>query len=223
VKECPSAFTPFLQDFYVKGMDPSFTRLIKLEILTLLALEPNSISAVLVELRTYIRHDDDKPFCCAAIRAVGKVAELARIVHDRHGQHTGNVERERNQANTVALNALYGLLTLTRASSDPAVVGECAIVMQRYYCNFRLTSRARRQLKTRTEFRNLMIKRLLLLLIMSLSSRSLDGHDDIDDEDDDNTDPKSQLSHTSDGDRCYVVDCWGMGCSVQQPLSCSGL
>jgi AP-3 complex subunit beta len=190
VKECPSAFTPFLQDFYVKGMDPSFTRLIKLEILTLLALEPNSISAVLVELRTYIRHDDDKPFCCAAIRAVGKVAELARIVHDRHGQHTGNVERERNQANTVALNALYGLLTLTRASSDPAVVGECAIVMQRILLQLSSDIEGKAAVEDPNRIQESTIKRLLLLLIMSLSSRSLDGHDDIDDEDDDNTDPE---------------------------------
>lgn len=188
VKECPSAFTPFLQDFYVKGMDPSFTRLIKLEILTLLALEPNSITAVLEELRTYIRHDDDKPFCCAAIRAVGKVAELARIVHDRHGQHTGNMERERNQANTVALNALYGLLTLTRASSDPIVVGECAIVMQRILLQLSSDIEGKVAVQDPNRIQESTIKRLLLLLIMSLSSRSLDGHDDTDDDEDDNID-----------------------------------
>jgi AP-3 complex subunit beta len=188
VKECPSAFTPFLQDFYVKGMDPSFTRLIKLEILTLLALEPNSINAVLMELRTYIRHDDDKPFCCAAIRAVGKVAELARIVHDRHGQHTGNVERERNQANSVALNALYGLLTLTRASSDPVVVGECTIVMERILLQLSFENEGKLAVEDPNRIQESTIKRLLLLLIMSLSSRSLDGHEDMDDEEDENTD-----------------------------------
>lgn len=43
VNECPSAFMPFLSDFFVKALDPSFTRRIKLDILTDLALEPNAI------------------------------------------------------------------------------------------------------------------------------------------------------------------------------------
>jgi AP-3 complex subunit beta len=182
VKECPSAFTPFLQDFYVKGMDPSFTRLIKLEILTLLALEPNSIDAVLMELRTYVRHDDDKPFCCAAIRAVGKVAELARIVHDRHGQNTGNVEKERKQANSVALNALYGLLTLTRASSDPVVVGECSIVMERILLQLSSDKDGILMVEDPNRIQEESWKRLLLLLVWSLSSRPLEGPDEHDDE-----------------------------------------
>ena len=188
VKECPSAFTPFLQDFYVKGIDPGFTRLIKLEILTLLALEPNSIDAVLVELRTYIRHDDDKTFCCAAIRAVGDVAELARIVHDRHGETTGNEQRERNQSNRVALNALYGLLTLTRASTDSLVVGECSIVMERILLQLASDNEGRAAVEDPNRIQESTIKRLLLLLITSLSSKSLDDNGDAKDLDDDDDD-----------------------------------
>ena len=185
VKECPSAFTPFLQDFYVKGMDPSFTRLIKLDILTMLALEPNSIEAVLLEIRTYVRNDDDKAFCCAAIRAVGKVAELARIVHDRHGQNTGNVEKERKQANNVALNALYGLFTLTRASSDPHVVGECCIVMQRILLQLSEDDQGPFVVEDPNHIQESSWKRLLLLLVRSLSTRSLDGIDESEDSQDD--------------------------------------
>ena len=111
-------------------MDPSFTRMIKLDILTALSLEPASIEAVLNELRTYVRHGDKK-FACASIRAVGTVVELARIVHDRHGAKTGDKGKERRNANTIALNCLHGLVILSRSSQSPPVVGECVIVIQR--------------------------------------------------------------------------------------------
>lgn len=128
-KECPSAFAPFLHDFFIKAMDPPFTRLIKMDILTSLALEPAAIEAVLKELRNYIRHGD-KSFACEAVRAVGRIAEMARIVHDRHGAKTGNAVRERADANAVALNCLYGLLTLTQTSDSKLLVGESVVVMQ---------------------------------------------------------------------------------------------
>jgi len=111
-------------------MDPSFTRLIKLEILTALALEPASIEAVLTEIGTYIRHSD-QTFACAATRSVGTVAELARIVYDRHGSKSGERAKERSEANRIALNCLHGLITMTKASQNSAVVGECVVVMQR--------------------------------------------------------------------------------------------
>jgi AP-3 complex subunit beta len=187
VTECPSAFTPYLQDFFVKGMDPSFTRMIKLDILTSLVLEPASIEAVMKELRTYIRHDD-KVFVCAAIRAVGKVAELARIVHDRHGQKSGNVQKERKEANRVSMNALYGLMTLTQASFSDEVVGECAIVMERIILQLMSDSQGLMLVEDSNRIQELTIKRLLLLLTTSLSSRSIDekaSGDHVDDEDED--------------------------------------
>jgi AP-3 complex subunit beta len=195
VKECPSAFTPFLHDFYVKAMDPSFTRLLKLEILTLLALEPASIESVLKELRTYIRHDDDKVFCCAAIRAVGKVAELARIVHDRHAQNkSGNMARERKEANRVALNALYGLLTLTRASTDILIVGECSIVMERILLQLLSNGDGAMAVEDPNRIQEQTIKKLLLLLINSLSTRSLDDEEgDKGDDDDEEQNGRNNL------------------------------
>jgi AP-3 complex subunit beta len=173
VKECPLAFTPFLQDFFVKGVDPSFTRLIKLEILTLLAIEPQSIEAVLTELKAYVRHDDDIPFCCASIRAVGKVVEVARIVYDRHGQKSGNVQKQRRQANIIGLNALNGLLTLTRASSDAAIVGECCAVMQRILLQLNSDNQGDFVVQDPNRIQESSIKRLLLLLVTSLASHSV--------------------------------------------------
>lgn len=195
VKECPSAFTPFLHDFYVKAMDPSFTRLLKLDILTLLALEPASIESVLKELRTYIRHDDDKIFCCASIRAVGKVAELARIVHDRHAENkSGNVARERKEANRVALNALYGLLTLTRASTDGLVVGECAIVMERILLQLLSNGDGEMAVEDPNRIQEQAVKKLLLLLIGSLASRSSEKDDGKKDDNDDDEEEDDELS-----------------------------
>jgi AP-3 complex subunit beta len=110
-------------------MDPPFTRIIKIDILTSLALEPAAIEAVLNELRTYIRFND-KVFVCAAIRAVGKVAELARIVYDRHGLKSGDTAKERKTANRIALDCLYGLSVVTQSSDSKSVVGESVIVMQ---------------------------------------------------------------------------------------------
>lgn len=129
VQECPSAFTPFLSDFFVKAMDPQFTRMIKLEILSSLCLDPGSIEAVLKEIRTYIRHND-KDFVRASVQTVGKVAEMTRIVYDRRGAKTGSVVSARADADLIALNCLYGLITLSQASDDASVVGECVIVME---------------------------------------------------------------------------------------------
>ena len=81
VQDCPSAFTPYLHDFFVKGMDPSFTRIIKLDILTFLALEPNSIQAVLNKLKTYVRHPD-QTFVTASIQTVAKIFRLKHFFFD---------------------------------------------------------------------------------------------------------------------------------------------
>lgn len=130
VWECPSAFMPYLSDFFVKAMDPSFTRRIKLDILAALALDPNSINIILKELQSYIRHDD-KNFVCASIETMGNVTEMARIVFDRCGKREGNALEKRNESNVIALNCLNGLTSLSQLSDDENVVGECVVVMQR--------------------------------------------------------------------------------------------
>jgi hypothetical protein len=75
VVPAPSAFTPFLQDFFIKATDPAFARFAKLEILTALAISQPSVDLVLRELRTYIRHDD-KAFVVASVQAVGRLASM---------------------------------------------------------------------------------------------------------------------------------------------------
>jgi len=167
--ECPSAFSPFLNDFFVKAIDPSFTRMIKLDILTSLALEPASIEAVLKELRNYVRHED-KIFVCSAIRAVGKVVELARIVHDRYGAKSGDVAAQRQEANRTALNSLYGLMTLTLASKDDWIVGECATVMRRIMQQLQADSVFK--VDDPNYVQELSMKRLVVLLVKRLSSRA---------------------------------------------------
>lgn len=131
VVECPSAFTPFINDFFIKGTDPSFTRMIKLDILVSLCIDPAAIDAVLTELRSHVRHND-KAFVCATIRAVGKIAELARVVYDRRAL-SGDIEetKGRSDANLIALNCLSGLVSLSEFSRNEMVVGECAETMQR--------------------------------------------------------------------------------------------
>jgi len=189
VWECPSAFTPFLNDFFVKAMDPSFTRLIKLDILSTLALEPKSINAVLKELRTYIRHDD-KIFVCASIQAVGKIVELARIVYDRRGGDDGN-GGARADANVMALNCLHGLLNLTESSEYEVVVGECVGVMQRILSMLRSdedgggTGGVVVVVEDPNQVRSMALRRLVLLLVRSLSSLEKNGceRDDSDDDD----------------------------------------
>lgn len=71
--ESPAIFRPFLQEFFVKASDPLFTCTLKLDVLTALATKDNC-ATILGELQTYVLHRD-KSFVCAAVRAVGRVAD----------------------------------------------------------------------------------------------------------------------------------------------------
>jgi len=184
VKECPSAFSPFLNDFFVKGMDPSFTRMIKLDILVSLCIDPAAIEAILTELRTYVRHND-RAFACASIRAVGKITELARVVYDRRAFTAGlDASSARREANIIALNCLSGLVTLSEFSRNQLVVGECAETMQRILAQ--LWSRGYDSINgTDFEFvtdpsrvQERALKRLLLILVRSLSPEEDDNTDE---------------------------------------------
>eukprot|EP00548_Thalassiothrix_antarctica_P014824 CAMPEP_0194176076 /NCGR_PEP_ID=MMETSP0154-20130528/10063_1 /TAXON_ID=1049557 /ORGANISM="Thalassiothrix antarctica, Strain L6-D1" /LENGTH=1487 /DNA_ID=CAMNT_0038890141 /DNA_START=352 /DNA_END=4815 /DNA_ORIENTATION=+ len=214
ISECPSAFSPFLSDFFVKATDPNFTKLTKLDIMTSLALDPTSIEAVLKELRTYIRQYDDNgwgastasnstfSFACAAIRAVGKVSELARIVHDRHAANkSGNIQRERQQANSVALSALFGLVTITKASRSKDIVSEAVVtiqhVLQLLWSDY--DSSSMKAVEDTNNTQKLAVQSLLLLLINSLSRRRPIGGDaaavDENDEENDDTDGENNNSN----------------------------
>ncbi len=196
VWECPSAFTPFLNSFFVKAMDPSFTRLIKLDILSALTLEPNSINAVLNELRSYIRHDD-KDFVCASIKAVGKIVEIAKIVYGRQGVKTGNAKAMREEANIIALNCLHGILTLMESSSHKAVVGECIGVSQRIIALLQSNDEG---IKTNVNLvldpsnvQYMSLRRLVLLVLGSLTMYEY-GNLNADENDDENGASKSAVS-----------------------------
>ncbi|KAL3816100.1 hypothetical protein ACHAXA_004525 [Cyclostephanos tholiformis] len=170
VQECPSAFSPFLHDFFVKGMDPSFTRMIKLDILVFLSTDPKSIDAVLTELQTYVRHGD-KAFACAAIRAVGKVAELARVAYDRRAYTAGDLEvaSARAESNSIALNCLSGIVTLSEFSKNAEVVGECAETMQRILSQLLSDDGMTCKVKDSARVQERALKRLLLILVRSLN------------------------------------------------------
>jgi len=170
VWECPSAFTPFLNDFFVKAMDPSFTRLVKLDILAALCLEPNAITTVLNELSTYIRHND-KAFVCASIKAVGKIVEMARIVHYRQGEKSGNAIAARDEANEIALNCLYGLITLSETSDNEEVVGECVSVMQRIILLLQ-SNEDEENSPDPNHVQGMALQRLLLLVVRSITASS---------------------------------------------------
>ncbi|KAL7539414.1 hypothetical protein ACHAXR_009260, partial [Thalassiosira sp. AJA248-18] len=195
VQECPSAFSPFLNDFFVKGMDPSFTRMIKLDILVSLCHDPKAIEAVLTEIRTYVRHSD-KAFACAAIRSVGKVAELARVVYDRRA-HTAEEDASsaRAESNFIVLNCLSGLSTLSEFSRNDEVVGECAQTMQRILSQLLSDDGMISTVQDPVGVQERALKRLLLILLRSLNKDDNSGslNRDDDDDDEDKTTEQNQL------------------------------
>ena len=57
----------------------------------------------------------------STIRAVGKIVELAQLVHDKRGKELNSIEIERKKAATVALNCLYGVQTFVASRSKQAL------------------------------------------------------------------------------------------------------
>ena len=107
-QERPSMFRPFLQDFFVKpATDPSFCRTLKLDILTALTDAAN-VTLVLKELQSYVKHSD-KEFVCAAVRAVGRVADAQP---------------------EVAAKCLNGLMSLLACIRSEKVAGQAVIVVR---------------------------------------------------------------------------------------------
>nr|CCA18067.1 AP3 complex subunit beta putative [Albugo laibachii Nc14] len=102
----PEMFAPFLQDFFVRATDASYTRRFKLEILTSLVTEEN-VSVILREFQAYVRHVDKK-FVTMTIKALGRVAVAIPSVTER---------------------CLSGLLRLVRSSAEN-VVAQSVIVIR---------------------------------------------------------------------------------------------
>ena len=175
--------------------------MIKIDILVSLALEPAAIEAVLNELRSYIRHGD-RTFSSTAIRAVGRVVELARIVYDRHGASNGNAVGERQAASRVALDALHGLSIVTQVSESKVVVGEAISVMQSILLTLctstTLSDGSTFILEDPNEVRTFAMRRILLLLVNSLSNRQKSYmDDDVDDDSDEDEKEVSDLERIS--------------------------
>ena len=144
-------------------MDPSFTRMIKLEILTNLALEPKSINDILHEIRTYVRHDDKK-FVCAAIQAIGRIAEISKIVYERV---IPDKQLAQNQSDAIGFNCLYGLIALTRSSSNTMVIGQCVIVMTHIFSSLQIMN-PNKIIQDPNNVKTDVIQRIMFLLVQSL-------------------------------------------------------
>eukprot|EP01120_Amphizonella_sp_Union-15-10_P017775 TRINITY_DN9994_c0_g1_i1.p1 TRINITY_DN9994_c0_g1~~TRINITY_DN9994_c0_g1_i1.p1 ORF type:complete len:1013 (+),score=198.95 TRINITY_DN9994_c0_g1_i1:103-3141(+) len=76
----PGMFQPYLGDFFVDADDPSYIRILKLDIITSLANESN-ISRILKEFKTYVG-GDDKQFVAATIQAIGRTATTLKDAAD---------------------------------------------------------------------------------------------------------------------------------------------
>jgi len=118
----PSIFVDHMRDFYVKAGDPTFSRVLKLEILTLIST-PANVQELLRELGSYIRQGDTplrvsqsasavssaagagSAFVVAAVKAVGRIAEKEPEYSDR---------------------CVAGLITLLRASRSDSVIEAAA-------------------------------------------------------------------------------------------------
>lgn len=165
-----------------------------------MALEPAAIEAVLNELRAYIRHVD-KTFATTAIRAVGRVVELARIVYDRHGASSGNPARERQEASRVALDALHGLSVVTQVSESKQVVGEAVSVMQSILVSLctttTLSDGSTFVLDDPNEVRAFAMRRILLLLVNALSNRQKTFANEVAEDSDEDEKEVSELESVS--------------------------
>jgi len=103
----PMMFRPFLSDFFIKGSDPVFNRLLKLEILTSICTKDN-IQQILRELQNYIKQGNQR-FVCAAIRAVGRVVDADPDTADL---------------------CMEGLMHLMLCNKTDIVVGETVVVLR---------------------------------------------------------------------------------------------
>ncbi|RHZ00272.1 hypothetical protein DYB37_007641, partial [Aphanomyces astaci] len=77
----PDMFLPFLQDFFVRATDPSYSRQLKLNILTALVTE-DTVATILREFQAYVRHVD-KGFVTMTVRALGRVADAMPSVSEK--------------------------------------------------------------------------------------------------------------------------------------------
>lgn len=106
-EERPELFRPFLSDFFVKSTDPTFNRLMKLDIIAALSCRDNS-TQILRELQTYAREQRPQ-FVCSVVRAIAKMAD-ADTSHAR--------------------NCLCGVMHLLLCVKHVDVVAECVVALR---------------------------------------------------------------------------------------------
>jgi AP-3 complex subunit beta len=175
-------------DFFVlPDLDPPFTRTQQLDILTTLAVQDAAaMRVVLQELRTYVAlppsNASDRAFVCAAVRAVGRIAEHARRVHTTPAE-----------AHTVLLNGLYGLMTFSQTAEHEILVGEAMQVMQRILYRLWWFEEA---VDDPNHVRERAFHRIVLLLMHTLSC-VVEYNEDEEDDDDDADAPLAAAALTS--------------------------
>ena len=129
---------------------------------------------------------------------MGRVTELARIVYDRHGESNGTGVKERRIAIKIALDALYGLSTLTQASDSKIVVSEALSVMQSILLSLTPSATSISGSSVVVEDPNQVqafaLRRILLLLVSSLSNRQIAYVGNRNDDDSDDEEKKEGLS-----------------------------
>lgn len=106
-QEHPAIFRNYVSDFYIKGEDPVFNRLLKLEILTAICT-PEMSQSILRELQTYVKHGNTT-FVAAVVRAVGRIVDA----DPQSAEHCVN-----------------GLTHLLSCSNSQKVVGETVVVLR---------------------------------------------------------------------------------------------
>ncbi|KAH9118372.1 hypothetical protein LEN26_012131 [Aphanomyces euteiches] len=103
----PDMFLPFLQDFFVRASDPSYSRQLKLNILTALVTE-DTVATILREFQAYVRHVD-KGFVTMTVRALGRVADAMPSVSEK---------------------CLKGLMRLVRSVHEQVVAESVVVIRQ---------------------------------------------------------------------------------------------
>jgi AP-3 complex subunit beta len=106
-KQRHSMFEPYLRNFFVRSIDPTHIKILKLEIITNMASESN-IGLILREFQSYIT-GQDKVCVAATIQAIGRCAASIAEVTD------------------TCLNGLVHLLP----NRDQAVVAESVVVIKK--------------------------------------------------------------------------------------------
>ena len=149
----PSMFTPYLKEFFIKATDGTSARLIKLEILTELAMNKESVDWVLREFRTYIKHDD-KEFVKKTIQALGRIANTFST--------TSYCDEN------VAINILQGLLTLISSSQHNSVIAEAVIVVRVIMSNAQFSTNRLSREDDLENVRRQAMRQLVFLLVENL-------------------------------------------------------